>query len=94
MKKAKSADPKKSPEPVEEPSEVMEVFNLPVNQRVLIARDSNKQVHTVEVGQSATFVYGDLIEVKPHPTQGGIFKLISAVPRDRRRPLPTPPRKK
>jgi hypothetical protein len=73
--------------PVQSPSAATSVvvLKIPINNRMLDARDAEGNLFHVYVGNNATFVYGDVIEVKPHATQTGVWQLVSAIPRDKRR---------
>lgn len=59
---------------------------MPINTRMVLAEDEQGERCLVDVGKNGTFVFGDEIEVGPHESQQGIWQLLSAVPRDRRRP--------
>jgi hypothetical protein len=61
------------------------VLRIPINNRMVDARDGEGNLFYVYVGNNATFVCGDVIEVRPHSTQGGIWQLVSPIPRDKRR---------
>lgn len=67
----------------------MRIVAIPLNPRMVLANDSGdpgQEQHLVYVGRNATFVFGDEIEIEPVPGQKGVWQVISAVPRDRRRP--------
>lgn len=70
--------------PVLEPVE-MEIVKIPINVRVVWAKTHDGKIHTVFVGNNATFAHGDKIRVRPYPGQPGIWDLVGQPPRDRRR---------
>jgi hypothetical protein len=59
---------------------------IPPNPRTVLADDEHGLRQLVDVGNNATFVVGDEIEVAPHRSQLGIWRLLSSLPRDKRRP--------
>lgn len=66
--------------------EKMRVARITDNTRMVYAlADGVTGFQLVHVGNNTNFVVGDAIEVGPHPTQNGIWQLISPIPRDRRR---------
>jgi hypothetical protein len=60
---------------------------MPINPRVVLAEDENGERSLVDVGRNGMFVFGDVIEVGPHPVQQGIWRHLGDIPRDRRRPI-------
>lgn len=64
----------------------MRIVAIPMNPRMVLATESGGVHHLVYVGRNATFAFGDEIEVEPYPNQDGVWQLVSAIPRDRRRP--------
>jgi hypothetical protein len=69
------------------PKKMTIVPPMPMNPRMVLAEDENGERCLVDVDKNGTFVFGDVIEVGPHETQKGIWRLVSQVPRDRRRPV-------
>lgn len=64
----------------------MRVVAIPMNPRMVLATESGPEQLLVYVGRNATFALDDEIEVEPFPEQKGVWQLVSAIPRDRRRP--------
>jgi hypothetical protein len=66
----------------------MTICRIPFNPRMVEATFEDDPVpHLVDVGRNKTFAIGDVIEVGPHEVAKDIYQLLSAIPRDRRRPF-------
>ena len=63
----------------------MTVFAIPPNPMVVRATDEHGEPQLVWVGRNFNFVRGDEIEVAPHESQQGFWRLLGPLPRDRRR---------
>lgn len=61
------------------------IRQIPLNPRTVVAADESGKKELVDVGNNATLVVGDEIQVAEHRSQPGIWRILGALPRSRRR---------
>jgi hypothetical protein len=72
-------------EPIKNGRITLTVVEIPMNPKTVLADDALGRRYVVDVGRNATFCREDKIEAGPHETQGDLLKLLSPIPRDKRR---------